>query len=97
MNRASQFRLTSALDYVITIDTVFDHLCCAILQLQELCHIALAIGNGTVAPAWSIDQGLLFFDGRFYILATRPAGGAPTWQTITHEVPHSLLPPSDSA
>jgi hypothetical protein len=37
------------------------------LQHRELRHLTLAITQGTVAPAWSIDQGLLFFDGRFYI------------------------------
>lgn len=72
MNRTSRFCLTSALNYVITIDIVFSHLCHAILQLQELCHIALTFGNGTTTPTWSIDQGLLFFDGRFYILVTSP-------------------------
>jgi hypothetical protein len=70
MNGASWSRLPNALDYVDTIGTVFGHLRCAVLQLQELYHIALAIGNGTTTLAWSIDQGLLFFNGCFYIPTT---------------------------
>ena len=42
------------------------------MQLPELRTIALAIINNATSGAWSLDQGILFFDGRFYIPASSP-------------------------
>lgn len=72
MNRANHSCHPNALDHVDADNSVFASLRQAVLQQQELRHIALAISNGTTAPAWSLDQGLLFFDRRFYISAISP-------------------------
>jgi hypothetical protein len=69
MNRANHSCCPNALD---ADNSVFASLRQAVLQQQELRHIALAISNATTSPAWSLDQGLLFFDGRFYISAISP-------------------------
>jgi hypothetical protein len=51
---------------------IFDHVHQAVLEVPELHAIATAIIGGTTAPAWSLDQGLLFFDGCFYLLLASP-------------------------
>jgi hypothetical protein len=41
----------------------------AIREQRELCTIARTVTEGRAALAWSLDQGLIFFNGRFYLLA----------------------------
>lgn len=70
---ASSSRCPNALDQFSSISVpVFTELRDAVLQQRELRRIAIAIDDGSVAPAWSMDQGLLFFDGRLYIPAISP-------------------------
>jgi hypothetical protein len=40
--------------------------------VPELRAIATAIIGSTTALAWSLDQGILFFDERFYLPAASP-------------------------
>lgn len=70
--RASRNRCLTALDQVNGTDPIFDRLQQAVPQQYELRHIALAMIEGTAAPAWSLDQGLLLFDCRFYFPAASP-------------------------
>jgi hypothetical protein len=71
--RASKSRCPNTLDQFSSIYVpVFTKLCSATLQESELHHIAIAINNGSIAPAWSMDQGFHFFDRRLYIPATSP-------------------------
>ena len=69
LNRANRARRPNALDYINTTNVIFGHLRRAILQQHGLRNIAMAIADGVTALAWSIDQGLLFFDGRLYLPA----------------------------
>ena len=68
-NWASRSRRPNALDCMDTTNVIFGHLRRAILQQHGLRNIAMAIADGVTALAWSIDQGLLFFDGRLYLPA----------------------------
>jgi hypothetical protein len=71
--KASKSRRPNTLDQFSSIYVpVFTKLRSATLQERELHHIAIAIDNGSTAPAWSMDQGFLFFDRRLYIPAASP-------------------------
>jgi hypothetical protein len=70
LNRANRAQCPNALDYIDTTNIIFEHLRRATLQQRELHNVAMAIADGATAPAWSIDQGLLFFDGHLYLPAT---------------------------
>jgi hypothetical protein len=67
LSPASRDHHTNTLNPINTNDKIFEHLCQATLQQQELCTIAMAIADGMVAQAWSLDQGLLLFDGHLYL------------------------------
>jgi hypothetical protein len=69
LSRASRACHPNALDYIDTTDVIFEHLCQATLRQQELRTIAMPIADGVAAQAWSLDQGLHFFDGRLYLPA----------------------------
>jgi hypothetical protein len=70
MRHALRAHQPNALDRVSTCDAIFGELHRTILQHHGPHHIAMSIIDGTAAPAWSIDQEFLFFDGRIYIPAT---------------------------
>jgi hypothetical protein len=70
MRHALRAHQPNALDRVSTCDAIFGELHLTILQHHGPRHIAMSIIDGTAAPAWSIDQEFLFFDGCIYIPAT---------------------------
>jgi hypothetical protein len=39
----------------------------AIREQRELRTVAMTIMDGQAARAWSVNQSLIFFDGRFYL------------------------------
>jgi hypothetical protein len=69
LNRANRAHHPNALDYIDTTNVIFRHLRQAILQQWELRKVAMPIADSVTTLAWSIDQGLLFFDGRLYLPA----------------------------
>jgi len=69
LSRASRARHPNALDYIDTTDVIFEHMRQATLRQRELRTIAMAISDSVAAQAWSLDQGLIFFDGRLYLPA----------------------------
>lgn len=72
MRRATKPRRPNALVCISTCAAAFDHLCRAILRVPKLYIISSNIIGGTDAPAGSIDQGQLFFDGCFYLPVASP-------------------------
>lgn len=72
-NRAHRARRLNALDtFNNKGNIIFDHMRRAVREQRELRTVALAIANGQAAPAWSFDEGLIFFDGRLYIPSSSP-------------------------
>nr|AWA44959.1 hypothetical protein LOC101753448 [Saccharum spontaneum] len=69
LSKASRACLPNALDFIDSSDIIFEHLHRAVLRQRELATIAMAISDGVEAQAWSIDQGLIFFDGQLYLPA----------------------------
>jgi hypothetical protein len=67
LSPASQDHHTNTLNPTDTTDKISKHLRQATLQQQELCTITMAIADSMVAQAWSLDQGLLLFDGHLYL------------------------------
>lgn len=78
MMPASHSRYATALNQVNATDAVFDWLRQVVLQQHELRHMALAVTDGTTTPAWSLDQGILFLNGRFYLPAASPVTDVTT-------------------
>jgi hypothetical protein len=50
----------------------YRHMRQAVQEVPELCAIATTIIVGTTPPAWSLDHEMLFFVGRFNLLAASP-------------------------
>lgn len=70
MNRSQRAPLPNALDHIDNPDDIiFTHMRQAIRKQWELRTIALTIMEGQATQAWSMDQGLIFFDRRFYLPA----------------------------
>jgi hypothetical protein len=67
LSPASRDHHTNTLNPTDTINKISEHLRQPTLQQQELRTIAMAIANGMVAQPWSLDQGLLLFDGHLYL------------------------------
>lgn len=72
MSRATKLRWPNCLNNISTWAHVFDKLRQATLRVPELHDITSDIINKSTTRAWSLDHGLLFFDGRLYIPATSP-------------------------
>jgi hypothetical protein len=64
---ASRDHHTNTLNPTDTTDKISEHLRQATLQQQELYTIVMAIADGMVAQAWSLDQSLLLFGGHLYL------------------------------
>jgi hypothetical protein len=70
MNKSKRAHLPNTLDFIDDPDTIiFTHIRQAIREQRELCTVATTIMEGQAARARSVDQGLIFFDGRFYLPA----------------------------
>jgi hypothetical protein len=68
MNRSQRACHPNALNFIDDPDTIiFTHIQQAIREQRELRTIATTIMEGQAARAWSMDQGLIFFDGCFYL------------------------------
>lgn len=70
MNRSNRARLPNATDFIKNSEAaIFSHIRHAVERQHELRRMQNAIKAGLESPNWSVERGLIFYDGRLYLPA----------------------------